>query len=692
MAASEFAERRYLPDRLDHQVRVALFLAMAMGYLILFMADVYPLSVLFFLLPAAALGWWRFFDTRSPVFPEFVWTLVTLVLVLIPFALSLAQRLYFLDALNFIFLLLPVIKLLTARSERDHLQLYALAFAQILYATIINLSLSFGILLALYMATTMWGLILLSFRSAVRGRPDESSLRRKVEKAVFRKSYIGFVALLVPVALLLTFVLFFVLPRPGTSIANFGFGLQKRHSGLGGQVDLGQVGEIKLDRNAAFRAHVDGAPPARPIYWRGPVLDYFDGMGWSERLTKTLEVQSSRRSRIFQMSPWSEEQLTRSEIFLDGLDSKNLLHPDFIARAQVRANAIFLHAGGGVTLSDDKRFLQNYVVWSYPESSLNLDDEIMNGFLQLPPNLDPRVTLLAGQITREATSPSDMARRIEQHLKSDYVYSLNAGLMPSSDPLSNFLFRTRAGHCEFFATAMAVMLRTLNIPSRLVTGYQEGEYNENEDYFLIRQSDAHAWVEAYLDDRWQRFDPTPAAGWETYARDLFTDIVRFFDSLSFRWQKYVVTFSVRDQIRVLASLDQDIHTVRPEQAKQWLREHSMAFVILLLLILLPFAWSGKGFLRKRLRRLPVEERARRAATRRFALLQKRLTKAGLDPMPNETAAEMVARAKRRFPTLSSLLARWLDLFETLRYGKEPPKESDLKTLDACEKEIETSLR
>src|SRR5205807_8220642 len=136
-------------------------------------------------------------------------------------------------------------------------------------------------------------------------------------------------------------------------------------------------------------------------------------------------------------------------------------------------------------------------------------------YLELPANLDPRIAELAQNIIQRSGGRNgyEAARAIESHLRDHYGYSLDlkAG---GRDPLADFLFNVRAGHCEYFSTAMAVMLRTHGVAARVVNGFLPGEYNDAASAFTVRQSDAHSWVEVYFPETnsWVTFDPTPAAG------------------------------------------------------------------------------------------------------------------------------------------------------------------------------------
>src|SRR6202040_328115 len=138
-------------------------------------------------------------------------------------------------------------------------------------------------------------------------------------------------------------------------------------------------------------------------------------------------------------------------------------------------------------------------------------EDIKQMYLQLPA-LDPRIAPLAEQMTAQKTTAYDKAAAMELYLRSKYGYTLDLKGKPGDDPLAHFLFETRAGHCEYFASSMTVMLRTLGIPAREVNGFLPGEYNDLGGDYIVRASDAHSWVEVYFPgNEWQVFDPTPAA-------------------------------------------------------------------------------------------------------------------------------------------------------------------------------------
>jgi transglutaminase-like putative cysteine protease len=189
-------------------------------------------------------------------------------------------------------------------------------------------------------------------------------------------------------------------------------------------------------------------------------------------------------------------------------------------------------------------------------------------YLTTPSKLPPRIAALANQWAEGQPSDLLKARALEDHLRHDFRYDVNSPSGGKPIPLDDFLFESRRGHCEFFSTAMAIMLRDLGIPSRNVTGFVGGTYNRFGHYYAVREGDAHSWVEAYMDDPahpgWMTFDPTPSSGAQplenttgvfVYARDIV-------EALSQRWNRYVVGYDLRAQIRLFDDVGRRYEAMR----------------------------------------------------------------------------------------------------------------------------------
>ena len=155
------------------------------------------------------------------------------------------------------------------------------------------------------------------------------------------------------------------------------------------------------------------------------------------------------------------------------------------------------------------------------------------------------------------SNPRAQAQFVERYLRGggDYRYTLDQPDTEGKDPLQVFLFEAKAGHCEYFSTAMAIMMRSLGLPARNVTGFLGADYNPYGDYYAVRNGNAHSWVEVFIDGRWVTFDPTPASG-QVFAAPsgLAVKMRQVIDAMRVRWAEYVVEYNIRDQAKALQGL------------------------------------------------------------------------------------------------------------------------------------------
>src|SRR4029077_4992560 len=199
-------------------------------------------------------------------------------------------------------------------------------------------------------------------------------------------------------------------------------------------------------------------------------------------------------------------------------------------------------------------------------ASSDYSSDVRAEYLQLPTPLDSRIPELAEQITSRAETPYDKAAAIESFLRNRYDYTLNLTGKPGDDPLAHFLFVARAGHCEYFATAMAILLRTLGIPTREVNGFLPGEYNNLAGDYIVRASDAHSWVEVYFPNNgWVTFDPTPPAPTDS---GLLTRLGQYVDWLQLSWTEWGINYGFAHQVQLAQNAQRNSRNWR-EAARAW---------------------------------------------------------------------------------------------------------------------------
>lgn len=197
---------------------------------------------------------------------------------------------------------------------------------------------------------------------------------------------------------------------------------------------------------------------------------------------------------------------------------------------------------------------------------LDYSSSIRDRYLQLPEASD-QVAELAHRVTDRAATPYEKISAVLRHLSSNYHYSLDADTTTSSRPIDDFLFTRKTGYCEHYATAMVLMLRSIGIPARLVTGFLATEWNDFGGYYTVRQRDAHAWVEVYYPHSgWITMDPTPAGAltppsmWETFRR--------LGESFRLHWDRVFIRYSARDQLAVVQSIREGGDSAR-DVLSQW---------------------------------------------------------------------------------------------------------------------------
>jgi transglutaminase-like putative cysteine protease len=323
-------------------------------------------------------------------------------------------------------------------------------------------------------------------------------------------------------------------------------------------------------------------------------------------------------------------------------------------------------------------------------ASKDYPEEIAATYLQLPP-LDPRIPDLAREITKNAQTPFDQAIRIQNHLRSRFAYTLKLAGKPGDDPLAHFLFETRAGHCEYFASSMAIMLRTLGIPSREVNGFLPGEYNDLGGDYIVRASDAHSWVEVYFPGiGWQVFDPTPAV--PDSGSSFLTRLGMYVDWMEMTWNEWVIGYDFAHQATLAQNLQRSSKNWgdaarawferKQRDGRKWLKawqfQHGTLGYLLptvLVLLLVALRYNVPGELVRRFR-LFVRIRASKAvradpqlASRLYAELLRILARRGLTRTETQTPFEFAAAVNS--PQLAPAVWEFTQLYARARFGEAP---------------------
>lgn len=340
-----------------------------------------------------------------------------------------------------------------------------------------------------------------------------AALFQRTEGGYWRPLRTSGLLLLEAVPLML--VLFLVMPRLG-SLWTVPSPSPQGTIGIDDELSPGDLGALGISDELAFRVEFEGAPPSRnELYWRGPVLSRFDGRRWS-RIDLWDHPESGRpRSGGERPQPWEDafERLGRRhdyQVIIEPTGNGQL----FALQTPVPRQAeVMLHADSVLTRSQPVTSRWRYQVHSW------LDHRIAAGELSavraaletaLPGGANPRARETAVRWRREAGSDQAFIDRVLAEFHDHFIYSLRAPTL-GADAVDEFLFETRKGFCEHFASSFAVLMRAAGIPARVVVGYQGGQYHPDAGYLIVRQYDAHAWAEVWLPGRgWLRVDPTAA--------------------------------------------------------------------------------------------------------------------------------------------------------------------------------------
>ncbi|GAB4121136.1 MAG: hypothetical protein Kow001_19810 [Acidobacteriota bacterium] len=409
---------------------------------------------------------------------------------------------------------LGLYKLLTRRGPSDYVVLYLVSFSLLLTASTFTLSIHFLAALVLFVLLSIFTFMLLENRPAYENRPNAPFPIRPYVKAALT---------LTGLTVLMAVPIFLAVPRGALGwLGSPG----ERVAGFSQSVDLGEIGRILGNSQVVMRVGVNREPDGLPadLRWRGVALDRFDGRTWINTSPNTVDLPADADGRhLVALERRQREELLEQMFQVEPFSNVLFAAPAAIQFAGFRTLRYRVEMDGNGAFLLRPRPIET--VRYYVHSDLRPRTERLRGFrpgvpvavelkekyLQLPA-LDPRIPVLAAQVAGELPSPVLQAIRLEQYLKGNFRYTLENPSGGTADPLADFLFVSRAGHCEYFATAQAVLLRSLGIPSRVVNGFRAGQFNEWGRYFIVRQSDAHSWVEAYFPGAgWVEFDPTPAA-------------------------------------------------------------------------------------------------------------------------------------------------------------------------------------
>ncbi|MGY6587484.1 MAG: transglutaminase TgpA family protein [Wenzhouxiangella sp.] len=461
-------------------------------------------------------------------------------------------------------------------------------------------------------------------------------------------------AMALPVAL----ILFFLFPRLAQPLWGLPEEAMDGRTGLSDSMSPGSISELFLDHSPAFRVEFDGPPPPPQMrYWRGPVLWRFDGTTWQraffsdQTLTEPPEESEASVRYRMQLEPHERRWLLAMDYPVSSTfpESRITVDHQLISRRPVTT-------------------LSQYDVVSTPDALISpvLTDLQRTMALNLPQERNPRTRALAEELRQRYADDQDLINAVLRWFNEEaFYYSLSVSPL-GRHGADEFLFDLRTGYCEYYASAFAVLMRSAGIPTRVVTGYQGGFWSESGQYLLVRQSDAHAWNEVWLDGQgWVRVDPTAAvapdriregsrsvvdSGRALRDASWLMNLRNQYDRVQHLWNRWVLGFDAERQQDFLKRLG------LPELSATQIGLLMMAALTVLLVPLSWFLFRASG------------QRPLSRAERGWKTVCRRLARVGLHPQPSETPREFAGRISSELDQGERQLVQLAIMFSQLHYG------------------------
>jgi len=560
-----------LPQAIDKYFELSLYLLVLMGFGALASTGGLDLPTILLVGMTLALRGFLLAERRPVVISERWTTPLTVAYFLFYAADYFVLSRSFLAATVHLVLFAVVVRTFSLRRDRDYTMLAVLAFLMILASAVLTVDSVFLFFFAGFMLMTVATFILMEMRRSEQAakfqarHSNDAHEHRHLAFALARATPALVLMILVGAA-----AVFFLLPRMSANyLGGYSFG-NDLSTGFSDRVQLGRIGQIQQSNAVVMHIQISGDKRGQSaLHWRGVALSNFDGKNWSnphEQYSLQREADGAFSVPMFSqgVAPASEggrqatagtvPHLIHYRVLLEPIGTNVFFLAPWGRRVMGAYRALGVDAGGAVYDLDSQHAVNLYEADSdmarpSPEQLRSAGDSLpqfVGAYLRVPELLDPRIPRLAAQVSGAASNSYDKAVALEIYLKTHYGYTLQLLRSPVTDPLANFLFERKQGHCEYFASSMAVMLRTLHIPARLVNGFRSDEFNDVTGNYVVRAKNAHSWVEAYFPGYgWITFDPTPGGdvatpeGWDRAA--LYLDAAQSF------WREWVISYDSSHQ-------------------------------------------------------------------------------------------------------------------------------------------------
>jgi transglutaminase-like putative cysteine protease len=563
-------------------------------------------------------------------------------------------------------LLLLAAEALRSLDAPNDIRMYALSFALLLASTAYRPGILFLLALLAYVPLATLAMTVGHLRRrAERYNLKDVSLGSGVLWAATKLSLVIFVT---------SGAVFLAFPRSSRGWAGRGDTVARSIAGFSDQISLGEHGaRIYGNPQVVLRVEFPGGIPDDPLglHWRGRSYDRFDGIRW----TRSESLPPSSAPRQWYRERW-DGPLLEQRIYGAPLDVRVLfaVHPAVGIEAENGIQPLFDNAGDFIYWGSgapaytarSRREAPSPAALREAESGYRPEARF---FLQLP-DLDARIVVLADSLTAGMTTRYDKAMAVQRWLRS-FRYTLELPPTAREATLEHFLFQRRAGHCEYFSTAMVVLLRAVGVEARNVNGFLGGEWNQFGNYLAVTQNQAHSWVEVWFPGYgWVTFDPTPggvgagerATSWYWPGRVLL-------DGIQHRWSKWVLDYDVEMQSGLMGRWAHVLRPTRPADLTSGVEDRGQRRIrgamILALALSIGFWWSRRG------------TTALSPEVRMYLGLRTACGRAGLPLTPGVTPLALLERLRLAHAGAAGPASRVVDLYLRARYGGEALGRSEL---------------
>ncbi len=569
--------------------------------------------------------------------------------------------------------ILLTIKWLEREKTRDYLQILALSLFMFVGFALYTLNIVFFIILAICFLTGTLTLMLLTIFD--ENSPDEL-LELKIVQSCFIES-LGLLVCAVPA----TAIFFIILPRTDMPILDFLNGHHRAQSGFSDKVNLGDVSTIQENETVILRARVTPGIPEANMYWRGIVFDSFDGKKW---IVSNLEPVKGPLK-----TPNIKDKITQ-EVILEPYGEPYIFCLDIPLYVKIRKSTALFDPNRHIFLLKNPVMERSYYKCISTRAHLSSVVKDFNRYLQLPSELPDALYDIVKRLKVDK-NPEKTARKISHWLQNSFAYTLST-LPVTEKPLEDFLFKTRKGNCEYFASALGVMLRMVGIPSRLVAGYRGAQYQPIGNYYVVLQNDAHVWVEAFINGKgWIRLDPTPGISLSKRvkrARSLFFRLRLYMDFINFYWNQLVILYDLNRQISLLRQVRRNIEkwmnlSVKLGNIRSWRisfnTEESLKSWLITICFVCAALFTVLGFVfLKKAHKKSSEEKL-------YKKFIKKLSRYGVDTkQASETLEEFALKIEKSLPKdVSYRVSKFIGLYNDCIYGKNgltPKKRQELERI------------